>query len=363
MRKIIIHIAVWLVLAYSLFFSLTIFLPVDFAIYRSVSSISLMAASFYFAGWILTNQFLIKKRNLILFITLGLISIFSLSILRVKLLDYFAGDAAFFSGPVRSNRFFDPDNITLRKNILRYSRLGAGRIPYLTGFLIYSVLSVIGVLFRLYENKDRKERESREELQRSQEAQILYLKSQVNPHFLFNTLNNLYGLTYSKSELAPQMVLGLSDTMRYLIYETEQKLVPVEKELNFIQNYIDLEKMRISTPENIRVSVQVNRPFVFIPPLLLLPFIENCFKHGRIGKEEDGWIELDTWDEKGQFLFVCKNNFTENKIEKLPGIGLSNVKKRLKLIYGDRFELQTVKQNDEFMVSVQFPVFERKDML
>ena len=119
-------------------FFLTIFLPVDFAIYRSVSSISLMAASFYFAGWILTNQFLIKKRNLILFITLGLISIFSLSILRVKLLDYFAGDAAFFSGPVRSNRFFDPDNITLRKNILRYSRLGAGRIPYLTGFLIAS---------------------------------------------------------------------------------------------------------------------------------------------------------------------------------------------------------------------------------
>ncbi|QGY46450.1 hypothetical protein GM418_23135 [Maribellus comscasis] len=363
MKKIVIHSAVWLILVYSLFFSLTIFLPVKVAAYRSVAGIMLMAGIFYFSGWVLANEFLIKRRNLVLFIIFELIAIFVFSVLRVRILGLLPGDAAFFSNRFSEEKIISPDNLKWGRDIWQYNRLGTGRGPFLIGLIMNSVLSIIAVLLRLYENKDKKERESREELQRSQEAQILYLKSQVNPHFLFNTLNNLYGLTYSKSDLAPQMVLGLSDTMRYLIYETEQKLVPVEKELNFIHNYLDLEKTRISYPENIRVSVQVRNLSVFIPPLLLLPFIENCFKHGTIGKEDDGWIELDIWDENDNFFFICKNNFTENKTGKSPGIGLANVKKRLQLIFGERYELRTVKQNNEFMVSLQFPVFAKKEML
>ena len=160
------------------------------------------------------------------------------------------------------------------------------------------------------------------------------------------------------------MVLGLSDTMRYMIYETEQKLVPIEKELDFIHNYLALEKMRISFPENIRVSVRVYRPSAYIPPLLLLPFIENCFKHGTIGKEEEGWMELDIWDEQSNLYFVCKNSYRERlKPTGASGIGLSNVKKRLDLIFAEQYELRTVKQDDEFMVSLQFPVLTKKDPL
>ena len=237
--------------------------------------------------------------------------------------------------------------------------------PFLPGLLMNAVILTIATLYRMYESKAQKEQESSEELQRSQEAQILYLKSQVNPHFLFNTLNNLYGLTYSKSDLAPQMVLGLSETMRYLIYETEQKLVPLEKELHFIQNYLNLEKMRISYPENVRVTIRVLRPSAFIPPLLLLPFIENCFKHGNIGKEEEGWMEIDISDGNGNMYFVCKNSYS-NALEKpsaSTGIGLSNVKKRLDLIFTENYELQTVKQDGEYMVSLQVPVFQKRDKL
>lgn len=362
MRKILLHSVVWLILINSLFFSLTIFLPVELAAYRSLTSILLMAGIFYFSGWVLATEFLIKHRKISWFIITVLLAIFVFSVLRTKILDMLP-DPVFMQNRFAEDGILQRNNIFRGRSFLSARQFEIGRAPFLTGLLMNSVLSIIAVLLRLYEYKDQKERESREELQRSQEAQILYLKSQVNPHFLFNTLNNLYGLTYSKSELAPQMVLGLSDTMRYLIYETEQKLVPLEKELSFIRNYLDLEKMRISTPENIRISIQVSSPYVYIPPLLLLPFVENCFKHGSIGKEDDGWVELDIWDEKNLLFFVCKNNFSESKKGKSAGIGLANVKKRLQLIFGEGYELQTVKQSDEFMVSLQFPVFERKDML
>ncbi len=124
--------------------------------------------------------------------------------------------------------------------------------------------------------------------------------------------------------------------------------------------------MRISRPENIRVSVNVARQTGFIPPLLLLPFVENCFKHGTIGRENEGWIELDIWDDKEHFYFVCKNSYRENKKngqKKVSGIGLVNVKKRLELIFGGNYELKIVKQEDEFMVSLLFQVFSKKEEL
>ncbi len=363
MKKMLVHISVWLTLTYFLYIPFALFLPWGMAIARAVAGISLVAGMFYISGWVLTTQFLVKRKKYVLFGVFAILLCIVFSILRVKLLGLFPESVPAFTGRFPREFLELKRDLNPGYNPELLNRLKPGRAAYLPGFIMNLVILLVAALFRLYEHKAKKEQESREELQRSQEAQILYLKSQVNPHFLFNTLNNLYGLTYSKSDLAPQMVLGLSDTMRYLIYETEQKLVPVEKELNFIHNYLDLEKIRISTPENIRVSIQVSRVSVFIPPLLLLPFIENCFKHGSIGKEDDGWMELDIWDENDNFFFVCKNNFPENKAGKPPGIGLANVKKRLHLIFDERYELRTVKQNDEFMVSLQFPVFEKKDIL
>jgi len=362
MIKPFVHIIVWLALAYFLFFSLSLFVPVKQAIERALTGTSLMAGMFYISGWILTDQLLIRRKKVAIFIILAFLLCVLFSILRVKLLDLFSSE---LRGMNLSNLLLKSrEDRFLGKNLLLLNRLGAGRPSYFVSFPMNVVILTIALLFRLYEHKSRQEQESLEKLQRSQEAQILYLKSQVNPHFLFNTLNNLYGLTYSKSDLAPQMVLGLSDTMRYMIYETDQKLVPVEKELNFIRNYLDLEKMRISYPGNVRTSIHVSQPSVYIPPLLLLPFIENCFKHGTIGKEEEGWMELDIWDDQEMFCFVCKNSYRErSKSAGNPGIGLTNVKKRLDLIFGEKYELQTVRQNDEFMVSLQFPVFMKKDQL
>lgn len=364
MKKIITHSIVWLVLTYFLFFSFSLFLPVQLSFIRALAGTGLMLVTFYISGYGLADWLLIRRWNPIIFAVSALFLVFILSVLRVKMLGLISGNFDF------SNRI-SPDLLEQRENLFPgrsawlLNRQETGKAPFLPGVLMNSIILIIAVLYRLYENKSRKEQESREELQRSQEAQIFYLKSQVNPHFLFNTLNNLYGLTYSKSDLAPQMVLGLSETMRYLIYETEQKLVPFEKELHFIRNYLDLEKMRISYPENIRDTIRVSCPSVYVPPLLLLPFIENCFKHGNIGKDEDGWMELDISDGNGNLYFVCKNSFSHvpAKQSAFSGIGLANVKKRLDLIFAEKYELQTVKQDGEYMVSLQFSVFQKRDEL
>ena len=363
MRKSFAHIVIWLALSYFMFFAFSMFLPIEQAIGRTFIGISILAGMFYVSGWILAMQFLIKRKQPLLFIVLAILLCMLFSVLRVKLLSLIPGNFMSFGGEFSRDFLRSQEDMRpFGKNLLL--RVGSGKPSYFISFLMNAVVLIFAVLFRLYEYKARREQESLEKLQRSQEAQIQYLKSQVNPHFLFNTLNNIYGLTYSKSDLAPQMVLGLSDTMRYLIYETEQKLVPVEKELDFIRNYLDLEKMRISYPGNVRTSILVTRPSAYIPPLLLLPFVENCFKHGTIGKEEEGWMELDIWDEQESFYFVCKNSYRERRSPSgAVGIGLPNVKKRLDLIFGEKYELRTIKQDDEFMVSLQFPVFNKKDLL
>ncbi|MDN5292566.1 MAG: two-component system, LytTR family, sensor kinase [Anaerophaga sp.] len=366
MKKLLVHISVWLILTYFLYIPFALFLPWEMAIARAVAGISLIAGMFYISGWVLASHFLVRRKKYVLFFLSSILLCIVFSIIRVKLLGLFPESVPAFTGRVPREFFESKRNLNPGYNPELLNRLKPGRAAWLPGFIMNVVILFVATLFRLYEHKAEKEQESREELQRSQEAQILYLKSQVNPHFLFNTLNNLYGLTYSKSELAPQMVLGLSDTMRYLIYETEQKLVPVEKELDFIRNYLDLEKKRISHPENIRLSVNMTRQTGFIPPLLLLPFVENCFKHGTIGREDEGWIELDIWDEKERFFFVCKNSYREDKKAgqtKGAGLGLVNVRKRLDLIFGENYELKIVKQEDEYMVSLRFPVFSKKEEL
>lgn len=360
MRKLLIHIAVWVILTYILFFSLSLFLPMSLALWRAIAVVALLSAMFYISGSVLTTALLIRRERLGLFLLAAFLLCVAFTVLRVKLLSLLPDGLKLLQGEFADEFAESRGSFPRKRNFALLLQFGLGKPSYFVSFMMSTAVLIIAVLLRLYEHKTQKEQENREQLQRSQEAQITYLKSQVNPHFLFNTLNNLYGLTYSKSELAPQMVLRLSETMRYMIYETEQKLVPAEKELNFISNYLELEKTRISYPENIRLSVRVKQPEACIPPLLLLPFIENCFKHGTIGKDEEGWMELDIWDEQDNFYFVCKNNYREpGALTENQGIGLANVRKRLDLIFNGQYELRIVKQNEEYMVSLQFPVFSK----
>jgi LytS/YehU family sensor histidine kinase len=174
------------------------------------------------------------------------------------------------------------------------------------------------------------------------EAELRALKAQVNPHFFFNTLNSLYSLSLDKSDKAPELILKLSDLMRYVIYESKDDQVPIGKQLDFLQSYVYLERLRAD--ENLRVDflVQGIHLDLKIAPLLYIAFIENAFKHGSKDKKNDPYIRIGFNLENADCVIFS----IENKVEGYAdhnaggGFGLANVKKRLELLYPGRHELK-----------------------
>mgnify|MGYP003336105479 CR=1 FL=1 len=180
------------------------------------------------------------------------------------------------------------------------------------------------------------------------------LKAQVNPHFLFNTLNNIYSLALQKSEHTAEMILKLSNMMRYLLYECNVPLVPLQKEINFINNYIELEKIRHDKNVQINFTLEGNPEGSEIAPLLLIPFIENSFKHGVNAQAGKGWvnIRLRTLDQKVSLSVVNSINENNTSSTNRKGIGLENVRKRLGLLYGDKHKLYIVPSGEKFSVEL-----------
>ncbi|MEP7263616.1 MAG: histidine kinase [Bacteroidota bacterium] len=182
------------------------------------------------------------------------------------------------------------------------------------------------------------------------------LKSQVNPHFLFNTLNNLYSLTLKNSEKSSEVVLKLSDIMRYVLYQSDEFKVPLQKELEFIQNYVALQKIRYT--ENYIISFTVNGAVngQTVAPLLLIDFIENAFKHGLDRRFNDGEVKIEINIFKTGFDFNVTNSKGHGEdgyINKTNGIGLNNIKRRLELMYPGNYQLDITDDNDNFEVNLK----------
>lgn len=169
------------------------------------------------------------------------------------------------------------------------------------------------------------------------QSELKFLKTQINPHFLFNTLNSLYALTLKKSDQAPEIVVKLSEMMRYMLYECNERRVSLEKEVKYIQNYLDLEALRQSNLVDIDFKVKGNITNQKIAPLVFIPFLENAFKHGVNHQLDDAFVYA-TLEVKGdKLLFDIENSKNNNITSVLPkpqgGIGLINVRRRLDLIY------------------------------
>lgn len=181
-----------------------------------------------------------------------------------------------------------------------------------------------------------------------------FLKSQLNPHFLFNTLNNLYSLSLKKDNSVPEVILNLSDTMSYTLYESNSEKLELWKEIEFVKNYFELEKMRYSADRKIHYEFPTERDCMGlkIAPLLSFTFIENAFKYGLKSKES-GFLNLNIKIENGNFIFVIENDFEEIKNENSHGgIGIENVKKRLQLIYPNNFKLEIFSSQNIFKVKL-----------
>lgn len=181
------------------------------------------------------------------------------------------------------------------------------------------------------------------------------LKAQLNPHFLFNTLNNIYALTLEKSNDAPNAVLKLSSLMSYILYECKEEFVPIQKEINFLKDYIDLEKIRSKKihVEFINDSIDSTHN---IAPLLFIPFVENAFKHSKSDTNNDYIFIKISIDDESNLHFYCKNNkgIAKTSIEnKYKGVGMNNVKKRLSLLYNEKHDLKIIESEDDFVVELR----------
>lgn len=205
---------------------------------------------------------------------------------------------------------------------------------------------VLGSLIYLSFNRFELKKNELKLIKYSNEAQLNAMKSQINPHFLFNSLNNIFGLISIDSQKAKPYVLKLSDSLRYMLYETETELVSIEKELEYMKNYIELEKLRFEKESQIIYSIQTDRSNYQITPLLLITIIENCFKHAD---KEQPSIDISILAENQILTLKTRNRIKEKNTDK-QGLGLKNLRQRLSLIYAGnhKFEIET---KDEFFNS------------
>ena len=183
-------------------------------------------------------------------------------------------------------------------------------------------------------------------------AELSLLKSQINPHFFFNTLNNLYGLTVEKSDDAPDVVLKLSEMMRYTIYMGKEDVVPLKEEIAFLQNYIDLHKLRYHENIDIQFETTLTKEYQ-IAPLLFIIALENAFKHGAEKLTKNAYIHLSMKDIEDCLEFTIENNFDKNYKETTPGIGLNNLKERLELLYPKKHQLSIDKFESVYKLSLK----------
>lgn len=187
------------------------------------------------------------------------------------------------------------------------------------------------------------------------ESQLQLLKAQVHPHFLFNTLNNIYSYTQHTSPIASKLVTGLSDILRFVLYEGSQPLVPLSKELKMMQDYIELEQIRYGNKPDIHLDIPGSADDLCIAPLLLLPLIENCFKHGASNMLEQPWVSLQITIHDKQMRMKLLNGKVNADAEKIQpqGIGIKNVKKRLALLYPGKYSLDINNEEEVFIVDLK----------
>lgn len=186
-------------------------------------------------------------------------------------------------------------------------------------------------------------------------AELQLLKAQIHPHFLFNTLNNIYSFTLNQSPLAGTLVQKLSDMLNYMIHECEKPLVPLEKEIKLLQDYIDLERVRYGNRLDIQVEIKGDLYNKMIAPLLMIPFVENCFKHGASAMRGQQWINLIINIHDNQLDFWLSNSKPTylDGTDRKKGIGLTNVQKRLQLLYPETHTLKTEITSNYYVVHLQ----------
>jgi len=313
--RIILHTGFWIVFLILSVFLFSNFWSLKLSILRALLNGSLFILVFYVNLLVFIPYFFSRKKYFLYVISsIGLIAVFIASRILFKQL--------LFGAPA----------IT-----------GFSERPYQSEFLIVtSFLFVFGlsIFYRLTQNHFEAAERTREITRQRDEAEFRMLKAQINPHFLFNTLNNLYSLAYARSEKTAGSIMALSEIMRYLIYEAGASQVSVEKEIRFMKDYVDLEMLRIEDPTKVNFVIEHPEPDLMVFPLIFIAYIENAFKHSGIDTDPEGFIQIFLSFRKDGILFTCENSIPAIKEKrKAGGAGLANARARLDLMCPGKADL------------------------
>lgn len=338
-KKIILHVAFWL--AYASFFMYqvssgrrieesgwtTILIDVSFHLFAMVG-ISYMNYFFFMPR-------LLKQKNIgryiIEFVPIFLALMYLVLLGKQYILDGFTHEREF----VYSLRF--------------------ALYVFISAFFLVQFVGLLKFVENYFELEAHKQ-----ELEKNQLiSELRFLKAQVNPHFLFNTLNNLYYLAFTKSPNTPDVIAKLSQMMRYMLYESNHNRVPLDKELEYMENYISLEKLRLSDEVPITFEVSGSTEGKMIAPLVFITFLENAFKHGVSNGKKGSWIDVSIHVENDTCTYQVKNSKIQNTDKTVPeksGIGLQNVKRRLDLSYPNDYELELDETEDTYSIQLRLKV-------
>jgi len=226
---------------------------------------------------------------------------------------------------------------------------------FISNLFPYLFFLACSTAFQMINDRVRMDKLAKEKENENLKTELAFLRSQVSPHFMFNVLNNMVSLARKQSDQLEPSLIKLSSLMRYMLYETDEEKVPLEREIEYLQSYIDLQQQRFGKKVKVTVSLEVGQGYNELEPMLLIPFVENAFKHGT-GMIEDAQIEIVLKTENNILNFTVRNKYNEASKEvrdKTSGIGLTNVKRRLSLLYGKNHNLWLTAKDNWFLVSLQ----------
>jgi len=225
---------------------------------------------------------------------------------------------------------------------------------FLIHFLILSIAYVLATFVETFLFAQKKEEETIRNKNENLQTELKLLKSQINPHFLFNSLNNIYALSVTNSDKTQQGISTLSNMLRYVLYECEQAFVPLGKEVEYIKDYLAMYVLKSSKTYPIQTEFHIKNDTVKVAPMLFIPFVENALKHGNLEKITDAFLKISIFSDDNKINFEIENSIPKETMQKdkIGGIGLENVKKRLEILYPKKHTLKIQKELTTFKVQL-----------
>lgn len=323
----------WLVYLILSSFIFNFFLPLAWAAPRALANVLPLLVVFYGNAYLVNR--LLEKRRVLWYLLSALALLGFIGWLRIQINSMFP----------EINRSALP--------LTKVETIGIG------AFLTNTSILILSTFYQLLVNRQEQNQQRTNLMKEQQAAQLQFLKAQINPHFLFNTLNNIYSLAVVRSEKTADMVLKLSNLLRYVIYDSQSELVPLEKEVEHLEKFIELFEMRCESPIQLHFERSGNWQGNYtIEPMILIPLVENCFKHCDLDTNPEAFVELLLNVEDDRLYFKTRNSKNDRQMQKdkTGGVGLDNIRRRLELKHPGKYQLKLENADAVFTVVLTLPL-------